>query len=52
MQVKSQKTLYTVLVNTPSGKPKEVLVCATSQEVAEARALKRTPNATGIYRGA
>ena len=50
MQQKSNQTLFRVKVILESGKIKEVSVRAGSLEVAEARAIKRTPTGVSIQR--
>lgn len=48
MQQKPQAKIYIVTLQLDSGSTKEVVIKAGSQEVAEARALKRNPRATGV----
>jgi hypothetical protein len=50
MQQKSNQTLYRVTVLLASGETKVVQVRASSLEVAEHRALKRTPTGVSIKR--
>lgn len=45
---KSQQKLFKIVVILKSGKECEVNISASSQEVAERRALKRTPTAVAV----
>lgn len=52
MQVKKSKRLYHVTVEFANGVTRTVKVRAVTREVAEAKALKFQPKATGIKRDA
>lgn len=52
MQLKKTKRPYTVVLVFLNDVTRSVIVQATSREVAETRALKRNPNATGVKRNA
>lgn len=52
MKTKSQSKTYKIVLEYDNRAKRTVMVKAASLEVAEDRALKRNPNATGIYRGA
>ena len=51
LRKKSSKQLYRVVLTFANGVTREVQVKATTREVAENRALKRNPSATGVHRG-
>ena len=48
MREKSKQKLFTVVLNLPGGATKETNVRASTQEVANKRALKRSPNAVSV----
>lgn len=48
MQVKKSKLLYHITLVYPNGLTRTVPVRAVTREVAEKRALKRNPGATGV----
>jgi hypothetical protein len=48
MRTKKSKKLFTIVLTYPNGVTRTVQVRASSREVAETRALKRNPNATGV----
>lgn len=52
MQTKKSKRLYHVELEFPNGLTRQVKIRATSREIAENRALKFHPNATGVKRNA
>lgn len=50
VRLKKTQQVYTVTLQFPNGVTRTVQVKAASREVAEARALKRNRNATGVKR--
>lgn len=50
MRPRKSQRLYTVVLTYPNTITKTVQVKAASREVAENRALKHNPNATGVKR--
>lgn len=52
MRIKKSKRPFTVVLVFANDVTRSVTVQATSREVAETRALKRNPNATGVKRNA
>lgn len=51
MRTKSKSKPYTVVLVYANNMTRTVQVKASSREIAEDRALKRNPNATGVKRG-
>lgn len=51
MRTKKSKKLFSIVLEFENGMTRTVSVRAVSREVAEARALKRNPNAKGVKRG-
>lgn len=52
MQTKKVQRLYQITLEFPGGLSRRVPVKASSREVAENRALKRNPSATGVKKDA
>lgn len=50
MRTKKQQQPYHIVLAFPNGLTRRVIVKASTREVAESRALKRNPAATGIKR--
>jgi hypothetical protein len=50
MQLSKKSRLFRVVIVYENGMTRTVQVKASSREVAEQRALKRNPNATGVQR--
>ena len=50
VQTKNKKQLYHITLTHDNGMTRRVPVKASSREVAESRALKRNPAATGVKR--
>lgn len=48
MRPRKSQRLYTVVLTYSNGMTRSVKVKASSREVAESRALKHNPNATGV----
>jgi len=48
MQIKKSKRLYHVVVEFQNGMTRDVKVRAVTREIAEKKALKFHPNATGV----
>lgn len=51
MKTKSKQRHYRIVLEYANGITRTVSVRASSREVAEDRALKRNPSATGVKRG-
>lgn len=52
MQLKKSKKPFNIILTFEGGITRSVKVSAATREVAEARALKRNPSATGVKRNA
>lgn len=50
MRTRSSQRLYTIVLTYPNEMTRTVQVRASSREIAEQRALKHNPNATGVKR--